>query len=62
MDDSGAAELAVEVKAWRGKVLARKAAAMIGLPWRTLEHVEQGNGFRYPEMLRLALRAVSRED
>ena len=51
-------ELAVQVKAWRGKLAVRKAAPLIGLPWRTLEYVEQGNGFRYPELLLHALRTI----
>jgi hypothetical protein len=55
-------ELAAAVKAWRGKVPAREAAARIGVPWRTLEYVEQGNGFRYPELLRIAMQAVKLED
>jgi len=29
----------------------RQAAELIGVPWRTLEYIEQGRGFRYPVML-----------
>jgi hypothetical protein len=51
-------ELAAEIRAWRGKVSARKAAERIGVPWRTLEYIEAGKGFRYPELLRIAMQAV----
>jgi hypothetical protein len=53
-----ATELARQVKAWRGKVPARVAAEQIGVPRRTLEWIEQGNGFRYPELLLIALEAT----
>jgi hypothetical protein len=53
-----ATELAAQVKAWRGKVPGRVAAEQIGIPRRTLEHIEQGNGFRYPELLLIALEAT----
>jgi hypothetical protein len=51
-------DLAAQVKAWRGKLPARKAAPLIGVPWRTLEHIEAGKGFRYPQLLRIAMQAV----
>jgi DNA-binding XRE family transcriptional regulator len=54
-------ELAAAVKMWRGKVSAKKAAELIGVPWRTLEYIEAGNGFRYPELLRIALRTIKVE-
>lgn len=50
-----AQELAHAVKAWRGHVPAREAAKALGLPHRTLEHIEAGRGFRYPELLKNAL-------
>ena len=51
-------ELARVVKAWRGTMTTKKAAAQIGISPRTLEGIEQGRGFRYPRLLQLALKAV----
>lgn len=61
----GAEALAEELKAWRrgnapeGTYLfeASRAAQMLGLSRRTYEGIEQGRGFRYPQLLRLALQA-----
>jgi hypothetical protein len=53
-----AQELALAVKTWRGQVPVRAAAAALGLPQRTLEGIEQGRGFRYPELLKNALAAL----
>ena len=55
-----AQELALAVKTWRGTATARVAAKTLGLPTRTLEGIEQGRGFRYPEMLKNALASVPR--
>ena len=52
------AELAALVKAWRGKVTAREAAGVLGISPRTLNGVEQGRGFNYPTLLRIAMEAV----
>ena len=52
-----AATLAKRVKAWRGQVPALRAAEILGLSRRTLEGIEQGRGFRYPQLLDLAMRA-----
>jgi len=61
----GVDELADELRSWRrgdapeGEFLfsAARAAEMLGLPLRTYEGIEQGRGFRYPQLLRLALLA-----
>lgn len=55
-----AQELAQAVKAWRGTATAREAAKALGLPTRTLEGIEQGRGFRYPEMLKNSLARLPR--
>ena len=49
-------ELAAAVKKWRGDIPASRAALLLGIPRRTLEGVEQGRGFRYPQLLILALQ------
>jgi hypothetical protein len=54
-------DLAAEVKAWRGKVPAWKAAEALGLPKRTLDGIEQGRGFRYADLLRVAMSAIKIE-
>jgi Helix-turn-helix domain len=52
-------ELAAFVKAWRGKALsAREAAELFGVPQRTWQHMEQGRGFPYPQLLIAALTTV----
>lgn len=53
-----AQELANAVKAWRGQATVRTAAKALGLPMRTLEGIEQGRGFRYPELLKNALERL----
>ncbi|MGU3495950.1 hypothetical protein ACLBXM_18060 [Xanthobacteraceae bacterium A53D] len=50
-------ELARLVKAWRGDMTIERAAEVIGLPYRTLEGIEQGRGFRYPKTLILAMKS-----
>jgi DNA-binding XRE family transcriptional regulator len=54
-----AADLAQAVKCWReaAALPASRAAQLLGIPQRTLEGVEQGRGFRYPQLLILALEA-----
>lgn len=56
-----AADLAQIVKEWRGDMTVEQAAALIGLPARTLNGIEQGRGFRYPQLLMLALSATQNE-
>ena len=51
-------DLAAQVKAWRGRVPARQAAAILGIPWRTLENIEFGRGFRYEQLLRHAIQTI----
>ncbi|CCV08649.1 hypothetical protein MESS2_770024 [Mesorhizobium metallidurans STM 2683] len=58
-------KLAQEVKAWRGKegLTAEAAAKVLGIPKRTFEGMEQGRGFPYPVLLRVAMesKAVSHD-
>lgn len=51
-------KLAEKARAWRGSVSQAKAAAQLGIPKRTWEHIEGGRGFRYPELLLLAFKNV----
>ena len=48
---NGGISLRAAVKEWRGKVPARAAAELLGIPLRTFEGIEQDRGFRYPRML-----------
>jgi DNA-binding XRE family transcriptional regulator len=50
-------KLARDVKAWRAKggFTAESAAKVLGIPKRTYEGIEQGRGFPYPILLRVAL-------
>lgn len=50
-------QLAQTVKRWRGELPATRAAQLLGIPVRTFEGIEQGRGFRYPQLLILALQA-----
>jgi DNA-binding XRE family transcriptional regulator len=54
-------KLARDVKAWRGKegFTAEKAAKVLGIPRRTFEGIEQGRGFPYPLLLRVAMERKS---
>jgi len=56
------AELAAAIKRWRGEMPVSRAAQLLGIPKRTLEGIEQGRGFRYPQLLILALQAFSNSD
>lgn len=55
-DDSRA--LADALKKWRGTAPAHAAAKALGLPVRTVEGIEQGRGFRYPQLLLHALKTM----
>ncbi|RWM07949.1 MAG: helix-turn-helix domain-containing protein [Mesorhizobium sp.] len=50
-------KLAQEVKAWRAKegFTAEASAKLLGIPKRTFEGIEQGRGFPYPFLLRVAM-------
>jgi hypothetical protein len=48
--------LSAEVRTWRGDATVREAAAVLDIPFRTLEGVEAGRGFNYPKLLRLAMK------
>ncbi|MER9713309.1 helix-turn-helix domain-containing protein [Mesorhizobium sp. M0174] len=52
-------KLAQEVKAWRvkGGITAEAAAKVLGIPKRTFEGIEQGRGFPYPVLLRVAMES-----
>ncbi len=52
-------KLAQEVKAWRAKegFTAEAAAKALGIPRRTFEGIEQGRGFPYPLLLRIAMES-----
>ena len=45
--------LAGVMKGWRrtAGMTVKQAAEALDIPWRTLEGVEQGKGFRYPSLL-----------
>jgi DNA-binding XRE family transcriptional regulator len=61
MNGITAIDLAARVKAWRGKIPARIAAGTLGISKRTLDGIEQGRGFRYPQLLLIAMRAIRLE-
>lgn len=52
-------KIAQEVKAWRAKggFTAEAAAKVLGIPKRTFEGIEQGRGFPYPVLLRVAIES-----
>ncbi|WP_245485888.1 MULTISPECIES: helix-turn-helix domain-containing protein [unclassified Mesorhizobium] len=52
-------KIAQEVKAWRAKggFTAEAAAKVLGIPRRTFEGIEQGRGFPYPVLLRVAIES-----
>jgi len=52
-------KLAQEVKAWLAKegFTAEAAAKALGIPRRTFEGIEQGRGFPYPLLLRIAMES-----
>jgi hypothetical protein len=54
-------DLAAQVKAWRGKVPAWRAADALGIPVRTLNGIEQGRRFRYQQLLLAAIKAIKLE-
>ena len=50
-------KLARDLRNWRANegFTAEDAARVLGIPKRTYEGVEQGRGFPYPQLLRIAL-------
>lgn len=54
-----AQQTAQMVREWRtaANLTAARAAEALGIPKRTLENIEQGRGFPYPQLLALALQA-----
>jgi hypothetical protein len=59
---SKAEHLAYDVKEWRGKVPARIAAEVLGISKRTLDGIEQGRGFTYEKLLRIAMETMPLEE
>ena len=59
LDVSENEKLAKEVKAWRARegLTAEAAAKAFGIPRRTFEGIEQGRGFPYPLLLRIAMES-----
>jgi len=57
--DADKTDLARTLKGWRdaADMTQSRAAEVLGISQRTYEAIEQGRGFRYPQMLRLALLA-----
>jgi DNA-binding XRE family transcriptional regulator len=53
-------ELAEFLKAWRARAFIpqTQAAKLLGVSLRTYQSVEQGRGFRFEPMLRLAVEAI----
>jgi hypothetical protein len=47
------AKLDKAARKWRGDVSVAKAAKQLGIPKRTWEGMEQGRGFKYPDLLLL---------
>ncbi|NKK88737.1 XRE family transcriptional regulator [Rhizobium leguminosarum bv. viciae] len=56
------ADLAKALRTWRGDMTMKQAAELIGIPARTLEGIEQGRGFSYPQMLKIAMKATKGAD
>lgn len=52
-------DLADACRSWRKSagMTAQRAADVLGLPKRTYDGIEQGRGFRYPQLLILAIQA-----
>jgi transcriptional regulator with XRE-family HTH domain len=57
-----AKEIADDLRTWRtaNGLRAVDAAQALGVPLRTLEGIEQAKGFRYPDMLRLAMNGYKK--
>ena len=51
-------KLADDFREWRGSARMSDIGKKLGVPHRTLEGVEQGRGFRYPDLLRIAMGVV----
>ncbi|KWV47072.1 hypothetical protein AS026_13970 [Rhizobium altiplani] len=53
-------ELRETVKEWRrdGALSQSRAAEILGVPLRSLQHIEQGRAFRYAAMMTLAVEAL----
>lgn len=50
--------LAAELREWRGETPLASIAPKFGIPLRTLQGIEQGRDFRYPALLRLAMKQI----
>ncbi len=53
-------ELGEAIKQWRAAagITQPKAAELLGMPLRTIQHIEQGRPFTYDAMMRLAIEAL----
>ncbi len=61
MQSNAAENLALLLREWRAEkgLNTKKAGEVLGIPHRTVEYIEGGRGFKYPELLRLALQQVA---
>lgn len=50
--------LAAELRELRGDISLASIAPEFGIPLRTLQGIEQGRGFKYPHLLRLAMKQI----
>lgn len=57
-------ELANFLKAWRARAFIpqTKAAELLGMSLRIYQYVEQGRGFRFETLLRLAVEALEAKE
>jgi hypothetical protein len=62
MTDGERAALAAEIMKWRGTTPLARASQRLGVPLRTMQGIEQGRGFPYPSLLRLAMAKVGALD
>lgn len=60
----GETDLAVRLQEWRRKhgLSIHALADMTDIPYRTLQGVEQGRGFRYPAALVLMMQGIDAKE
>ncbi len=58
--DISDAMLAEAVRTWRisSDFNRQTAGLVLGIPWRTIERIEQGRGFPYPRLLLIAIQLI----
>lgn len=56
--------LGLALRAWRDRygLSIPQSGAVLGVPTSTLEKIEQGHGFRYPQLLAMALEKKLKKD